>query len=101
MLGTAPFVVPARWHTHIIDWRERLMRKRLMTRQDLADFDTEIRDLEPSLFEPTCPPVPWAAKGCLAADVTARLRSRQLKAEGDASGLARLVPMSGCGEHPW
>jgi hypothetical protein len=45
MFGAAPFVVPPRWHTHIIDWRERLMRKRLMTRRDLADFDVEIRDL--------------------------------------------------------
>jgi hypothetical protein len=45
MLGTAPFVVPPRWHTRIIDWRERLFRKRLMTREDLVDFDTEIRDL--------------------------------------------------------
>lgn len=45
MFGAAPFIVPPRWHTHIIDWRERLMRKRLMTRRDLADFDIEIRDL--------------------------------------------------------
>jgi SEC-C motif-containing protein len=59
MLGTAPFVVPPRWHTHIIDWRARLMRKRLMTRQDLADFDIEIRDLyfdiAAELLDPTPP----------------------------------------------
>lgn len=45
MFGAAPFVVPPRWHTRILDWRERLFRTRLMTFQDLADFDIEIRDL--------------------------------------------------------
>jgi hypothetical protein len=59
MLGTAPFVVPPRWHTRIIDWREQLFRKRLMTRQDLVDFDIEIRDLyfdiAAELLDPTPP----------------------------------------------
>jgi Antitoxin Xre/MbcA/ParS C-terminal toxin-binding domain len=59
MFGAGPFVVPPRWHTHIIDWRERLMRKRLMTRRDLADFDIEIRDLyfeiAADLLNPTPP----------------------------------------------
>jgi len=59
MFGAAPFVVPPRWHTHIIDWRERLMRKRLMTRRDLADFDIEIRHLHfeiaADLLNPTSP----------------------------------------------
>ena len=59
MLGAAPFVVPPRWHTRIIDWRERLFRKRLMTRRDLADFDSEIRDLyfdiAAELLDPTPP----------------------------------------------
>ena len=34
-------------------------------------------------------------------DVTAQLRSRKLEAGGEANGLARLVPVPGCGEHPW
>jgi len=59
MLGAAPFVVPPRWHTRIIDWRERWFRKRLMTRQDLVDFDIEIRDLyfdiAGELLDPTPP----------------------------------------------
>ena len=59
MLGTAPFVVPPRWHTRIIDWRERMFRKRLMMRQDLVDFDIEIRDLyfdlAAELLNPTPP----------------------------------------------
>ena len=29
MFGASPFIVPPRWHTHIIDWRERLFRRRL------------------------------------------------------------------------
>jgi hypothetical protein len=45
MFGAAPFIVPPHWHTRIIDWRERVFRRQLMTRQDLADFDIEIRDL--------------------------------------------------------
>ena len=59
MLGMAPFAVPPRWHTWIIDWRERLFRRRLMTRQDLAEFDIEIRDLyfdiAAELLDPTPP----------------------------------------------
>jgi len=44
MFGAAPFIVPPRWHTRIIDWRERLFRKRRLTIKDHADFDIEIRD---------------------------------------------------------
>ena len=44
MFGASHYVVPADWHTHIIDWRERL-RRRKWTRQDLEDYDVEIRDL--------------------------------------------------------
>ncbi len=59
MLGAAPILVPPRWHTRIIDWREGLFRKRLMTPQDLADFDIEIRDLyfniAAELLDPTPP----------------------------------------------
>jgi len=59
MFGAAPFVVPPRWHTRIIDWRERVFRKRMLTRHDLADFDIEIRDLyfdiASELLDPTPP----------------------------------------------
>ena len=59
MLGAAPFIVPQRWHIRIIDWRERVFRRRLLTRQDLADFDIEIRDLyldiAAELLDPTPP----------------------------------------------
>jgi len=59
MFGAAPYVVPPPWHTHIIDWRERLMRKHLMTRRDLAAFELEIRELyfeiAADLLNPTPP----------------------------------------------
>lgn len=45
MIGASPFIVPPRWHTRIIDWRERLFRRRLLTRQDLDDVDIEIREM--------------------------------------------------------
>lgn len=59
LFGAAPFIVPPRWHTRIIDWRERLFPRRLMTREDIAEFDIEIRDLyfdiAAELLDPTPP----------------------------------------------
>lgn len=59
MLGTAPFIVPPRWHTRIIDWREHMFRKRPATCQDLVDFDIEVRELyfgiAAELLDPTPP----------------------------------------------
>jgi hypothetical protein len=45
MFGASPYIVPPRWHTPIIDWREGIFRKRLMGRQDLEEFDIEIRKM--------------------------------------------------------
>lgn len=59
LMGASPFIVPPRWHTHIIDWRERMCRKRLMSRADLDDFDIEIREtyfqIAAELLDPTPP----------------------------------------------
>jgi hypothetical protein len=59
MLGAAPFIVPPHWHTRIIDWREGPFRNRLMTREDLEDFEVDIRDLyfeiAAELLNPTPP----------------------------------------------
>jgi hypothetical protein len=59
MFGASPFVVPPRWHTHVIDWRQRTFRRRLMRRQDLDDFDIEIRamyfQIAAELLNPTPP----------------------------------------------
>lgn len=59
MIGASPFILPPRWHTRIIDWRERLFRQRLLTRQDLDDVDIEIREMyfeiAAELLDPTPP----------------------------------------------
>jgi hypothetical protein len=59
MFGLAPFRIPASWHLRIIDWRERAVKKRLMTRHDLAEYDIEIRilyfEIADKLFNPTLP----------------------------------------------
>lgn len=43
MIGACPWVIPASWHTPIIDTRERLHPKRLLTPEELLDKDLEIR----------------------------------------------------------
>ena len=45
MFGMAPFVVPARLHLTILDWRDRVFRRRTPTRRVLMDPDVEMRDL--------------------------------------------------------
>lgn len=58
MFGASHYVVPADWHTRIIDWRERL-QKRKWNRQDLVEYDIEIRALyfhiREALLNPTPP----------------------------------------------
>lgn len=44
MIGACPGVIPASWHIPIIDTRERLRPKRLLTREELLDYDLEIRE---------------------------------------------------------
>ena len=43
MIGACPWVIPASWHIPIIDTRQRLRPKRLLTREELLDYDLEIR----------------------------------------------------------
>ena len=43
MIGACPWVIPASWHIPIIDMRERFRPKRLLTRDELIDYDLEIR----------------------------------------------------------
>ena len=45
MFGMAPLAVPARLHINILDWRDRLLGRRLLARHDLMECDVEIRDL--------------------------------------------------------
>ena len=59
MFGAAPFRIPASWQIRIIDWRERQVKERLMTRYDLTEYDIEIRDLyleiADAIFNPVLP----------------------------------------------
>ena len=45
MFGMAPLAVPAHHHLAILDWRDRVFRRRTATRRTLMDVDVEIRDL--------------------------------------------------------
>jgi hypothetical protein len=44
LIGACPWVIPASWHIPIIDMREKLRPKRLLTREELLDYDMEIRE---------------------------------------------------------
>jgi SEC-C motif len=45
LIGASPWIIPPSWHVQIIEFRDRLHPRRLMTRQDLFEYDIEIRDL--------------------------------------------------------
>ena len=57
MFGASHYVVPPDWHTRIIDWRESV-QKRAWTRQNLEDYDIEIRDLYFQIREALLNPTP-------------------------------------------
>ena len=43
LIGACPWVIPASWHVPIIDMREKFRPKGLLTREELLDYDLEIR----------------------------------------------------------
>lgn len=45
MMGASAWVIPPQWHLRIIEFREELCEQRMLTRDDLSDFDFEIREL--------------------------------------------------------
>jgi hypothetical protein len=45
MIGGAPVIVPPDWHVSVIGWRDRVLRRKAITRSDLAKAQVEIRDL--------------------------------------------------------
>jgi len=59
MIGACPWVIPASWHIPIIDTRERLRPKRLLTREELLDYGLEIRqayhEIVDALLHPALP----------------------------------------------
>ncbi len=45
MIGASPWVIPPSWHLPVIEFRDQLSPRRLMTRADLSTCDIEIRQL--------------------------------------------------------
>jgi hypothetical protein len=43
MIGAAPWIIPASWHLPVIEFRQRCRQNGLMTREDLHEWDIEIR----------------------------------------------------------
>jgi hypothetical protein len=58
MIGACPWVIPASWHIPIIDMREGLCPKGLLSRQDLFDFDVEIRQAYHEIVDALLHPAP-------------------------------------------
>ena len=58
MIGTCPWVIPASWHIPIIDIRERLRPKRLLTREEVIDYDMEIREAYLAIADALLHPAP-------------------------------------------
>ena len=56
LIGACPWVIPASWHISVIDMRERIRRKRLLTREQLLDYDLEIRGLYHEIVDALCIP---------------------------------------------
>lgn len=44
MIGASPWVIPPAWHLRVLDLREQLRPRRLLTIDDLRDHDIEIRE---------------------------------------------------------
>lgn len=45
MIGASPWIIPPSWHVPVIEFRERVRPRGLMTREDLFEYDIEIRRL--------------------------------------------------------
>lgn len=59
MLGASPWVIPPSWHLSIIEFRDQLSPRRLMTLADLSECEIEIRRLYhqivDAIMNPTLP----------------------------------------------
>jgi hypothetical protein len=94
MFGAAPFIVPPRWHPHIIDWRERLFRSRLMSRRDLEDFDIEIRELYFQIAAELLNPTPPRLANTDGEPLVLTTLTYQLKTTAD-DAFRKLAPLAG------
>ncbi len=43
MIGASPWLIPAEWHLPVIEFRQRIAPRRPLTREDLFEWDIEIR----------------------------------------------------------
>lgn len=59
MIGASPWVIPTAWHLPVIEFREQLRPRRLLTLDDLLEHDIEIRQFYHQVVEailhPTLP----------------------------------------------
>jgi hypothetical protein len=44
MIGASPWVIPPAWHLPVLDFRRRLRPRRLLTVDEVRDYDVEIRE---------------------------------------------------------
>lgn len=45
LLGMAPYVAPASWHDEVVEWRDATFHTGTITREVVAEFEEELRDL--------------------------------------------------------
>jgi hypothetical protein len=45
MIGASPWIIPPSWHVSIIEFRERVHPRKMMSREELFEYDIEIRSL--------------------------------------------------------
>jgi hypothetical protein len=58
LIGACPWVIPASWHIPIIDMRERFRPKGLLTREELNDYNFELRQAYHEIVEALLHPAP-------------------------------------------
>ena len=44
MIGASPWVIPPAWHLRVLDFRQQLRPRRLLTIDELSEYDIEIRE---------------------------------------------------------
>lgn len=44
MIGASPWIIPPAWHVRVLDFRQQLRPRRLLTVDELRDYDIEIRE---------------------------------------------------------
>lgn len=62
MIGACPWIIPASWHIPIIEFRERLGPRRLLTRDEVLDYDVEIREFYHEIVDALLHPAPPVLK---------------------------------------